>query len=152
MRKFTKEWWASLRPEVAGKETETLVQDVLKAANNLSNFAWHRLPDAKAARGAMAAQPADYMFRFGNIAGFLEVKALKHDYRLPASRLTQLPVLNKWALAGNQNYVLINHYMIGQWRIINTAELEFGVPSWDLRSYEVYSTPEEALRAKGLIP
>jgi hypothetical protein len=152
VRKFTKEWWASLRPEVAGKETETLVQDVLKAANNHANFAWHRLPDAKAARGAMAAQPADYMFRFGKVAGFLEVKALKHDYRLPASRLTQLPVLNKWALAGNHNYVLINHYMIGQWRIINTAELEFGVPSWDLRDYEVYSTPVEALKVKGIIP
>lgn len=152
MRKFTPEWWSSLRPEVAGKETEKLVTEVLQMANVNSLFAWHRLPDAKAARGALAAQPADFMYRFGDISGFLEVKALKHEFRLPKDRMSQLPVLHKWALAGSTNYVLVHHYMEGLWRIVDAAELEFGVPSWDLRKHEVYSAAATALRAKGIIP
>lgn len=145
MRKYTPEWWQNLRPEAVGHEVEILVEREFQIMNTRKDFAWHRLPDAKAARGRMAAQPADYIYRSDPYSGYIEVKALKHPYRLPSARVTQLPTLHKWALAGATNFILVFHYMDQKWRIVNSALLEFGVPSWDLSEYEAYGTPREAL-------
>jgi len=149
LKKFSIEWWASLRPEVVGNETEKAVEDVFADMNKSQSFAWHRLADAKAGRGRIAAQPADYAYRHHPHAGYIEVKALKHDYRLPASRLTQLPVLHKWDLAGAESFVLVHHYMLGKWRITDTRGLNTGVPSWDLRDEPLFDTPREALVSTG---
>jgi len=128
------EWWAELRPEQAGKETERLVKSYLEERNRQTTFAWHRLPDATSARGVLAAQPADFLILCEGRTTFLEVKALKHPYRLPKDRLTQHAVLNKFCYAGARTVVLVHHYVEGVWRFASTAELEYGVPSWDLRS------------------
>jgi hypothetical protein len=149
LKKFSIEWWASLRPEVVGNETEKAVEDVFADMNKSQSFAWHRLADAKAGRGRIAAQPADYAYRHHPHAGYIEVKALKHEYRLPATRLTQLPVLHKWDMAGAANFVLVHHYMLGKWRIAPTVALNSGVPSWDLRDEPLFDTPREALVSTG---
>lgn len=149
MKKFSLEWWQSIPPEKVGDETEKLVEALFKVWNQRLKFAWHRMPDAKAARGRMAAQPADYIYRNGGFSGFIEVKALKHAYRLPSDRVTQLPTLHKWAVAGSHNFVLVHHYMEGTWRVVASSQLEFGVPSWDLRAFPTYPTAEAALLSTG---
>ena len=146
-RKFTPEWWAAQRPEVVGKATEKLVEDVFDELNKSMGFAYHRLPDAKAARGALAAQPADYIYFFRGVGGFIEAKALKHVFRLPRDRVTQLPVLHKFDFAGSRNFVIVHHYMTGVWRVVATTELEAGVPSWDLRGLTEYRSANEAVSA-----
>lgn len=149
MKKYSHEWWASLKPEQVGDETEKIVEALFKQWNTQQSFAWHRLPDAKAGRGRIAAQPADYLWRHGPNAGFLEVKALKHEYRLPADRVTQLPTLKKWSMAGNCDLILVHHYMIGKWRIVRATELETGVPSWDLSRFICFESADAALKAVG---
>lgn len=145
VKKYTPEWWAGLPPERVGKETEKMVEALFIEWNNSTNFAWHRLPDAKSARGMLRAQPADYIYRSPTGSGFIEVKALKHPYRLPSERVSQLPTLKKWALAGSQDIILVHHYMIGQWRIMCPEDIECGVPSWDLSRIETHPTAKDAL-------
>jgi hypothetical protein len=42
MKKYSKEWWQSLKPEVVGKETEQLVESLLDQENTRrADFAWH---------------------------------------------------------------------------------------------------------------
>ena len=152
MKNRTPEWWASLPPERVGKETEAIIEALFKEMNNRQDFAWHRMPDAKAARGRIKAQPADYIYRHGTHSGFLEVKALKHPYRLPAERVTQLPTLLKWELAGSSDAVLVHHYMQGLWRVVFPNELTLGVPSWDLSNHHGFASAEDALRSTGYMP
>ena len=151
MKKHSPEWWASIPPEKVGDATEKLVEALFKQWNQRQSFAWHRLPDAKAARGRMAAQPADYIYRSNDMSGFIEVKALKHPYRLPAARVSQLPTLLKWSLAGNADIVLVHHYMEGIWRAISPKFLKTDVPSWDLSPFPTHTTAEAALLSTGFI-
>ena len=149
MKKFSPEWWQSLPPEKSGKETEKLVESLFTEWNKRQSFAWHRLPDSKSARAFLKAQPADYLYRSGQFSGFIEVKALKHPYRLPTDRVTQLATLKKWSLAGSQNLILVHHYMEGVWRVLYPGGLDASVPSWDLRNVETYPDAESALFSTG---
>lgn len=149
MKKYSQEWWHSIPPEKVGKETEKLVEALFVGWNTKQTFAWHRLPDAKSARGVLKAQPADYIYRHGPYSGFVEVKALKHEYRLPANRLTQLPILKKWTIAGAQNVVLVFHYTTGTWRVLRPESLDSNAPSWDLSGHTAYGSAEEALLSTG---
>lgn len=149
MKKFSPEWWSSLAPEKVGKETEKLVESLFKEWNNKQSFAWGRLPDSHSARNFLAAQPADYIYRSGAYAGFIEVKALKHSFRLPTARLTQLATLKKWSLAGGHNLVLVHHYLEGNWRILWLSGLDASLTSWDLSTVPTYPTAEDALVATG---
>lgn len=149
MKKYDKEWWASQRPEVVGKETEKLVEQVFSRWNQFSCWASHRLPDAKAAMGRLKAQPADTIYRCGDRAGFIEIKALKHLFRLPAERVSQHAVLNKWTLAGSSDLVLVHHYLAPGWRVIKVGELAFGVSSWNLTHLPMFESAEDALLSTG---
>lgn len=82
MKKYSTEWWQTLPPEKVGKETEKLVEALFTEWNASQRFVWHRLPDAKSARAYLKAQPADFAYRHGPCAGFVEVKALKAEFRL----------------------------------------------------------------------
>lgn len=150
MKKFSVEWWQSLTAPQVGNEVEGMVETVLKTWNMRLGFAWHRLPDSKAARVNMvAAQPADYLYRCGRHAGFIEVKGLAHAYRLPKANLAQLPVLHKWELAGSDDVVLVHHYLTGDWRAIDPRLLKADAASHDLREFETHNTPSEALKSMG---
>ena len=148
MKKYSQEWWLSIPPEKVGKETEKLVESLFTEWNKSQDFAWHRLPDAKSARGALKAQPADFMFMSKGTFGFVEVKALKHEYRLPRDRLSQLPTLKKWSLAGACSLILVFHYTIGKWRVLYPG-IPADVTSWDLSKVEAYDTLETALLVTG---
>lgn len=148
MNKFSIEWWQSLSPHQIGNEVEGMVEKVLKDFNTRLAFAWHRLSDTKSARlNAIAAQPADYVYRCGDNAGFIEVKALGHPYRLPKGNLSQLPTLRKWAHAGSNDVILVHHYLQGHWRALLPLWLDPGEPSWDLREFAYCYTAEEALKS-----
>lgn len=149
MKKHSIEWWQSLPPEKTGKETEKLVENLFKDWNSGATFSWHRLPDAKAARGFLAAQPADYVWWNKPHGGYLEVKATKHDYRLAKDKISQLPELRKHALAGADCFILVHHYLLGLWRVVKATDLEVGLPSWDLREVKTFTSAEEALRSTG---
>lgn len=146
MKKYSKEWWAAQRPEVVGRETEKLVISVLEKLNTRQNFAWHRLPDAKAARGLLSAQPADMIVADGKKGLFLEVKAIKHAFRVPKDKVRQLPILKKFELAGMPAAIIVHHYIEGVWRVVRPKDLEFGVPSWDISEAYGFSSADEALR------
>lgn len=148
MKKYSIEWWKTLTGPQIGNEAEALVEAVLKVWNSKLKFAWHRLPDTKAARMSMLqAQPADYIYRCGSYAGFIEVKATSHAYRLEKAKLSQLATLHKWELAGSDDVLLVFHYLTNEWRAVDPRLLSTGVPSWDLREYVSYPTPEEALKS-----
>jgi len=145
VKKYSLEWWQTLPPEKVGKETECLIESLFTEWNKRRAFAWLRLPDSKSARNFIKAQPADYIYRCGTYSGFLEVKALKHPYRLPRARVSQLPTLNKWSMAGSHNLILVFHYMEGQWRIVTPKVLATDVPSWDLTGVPTHANAEDAL-------
>ena len=146
MRKRTKEWWAVQRPEVVGKETEAMVLEVLTEFNKRVGFAFHRLPDAKSARGVLAAQAADFIVASGR-GLFLEVKAIKHAFRLPRDKVRQLPTLKKFEMAGMPGVIVVHHYIEGVWRCFLAKDLELGLPSWDLRPFPTFPSAELALSA-----
>lgn len=154
MKKYSREWWASLPPERTGKETEKLVTTMFDAWNGLQTWAYHRLPDAKSARGALAAQPADFVYFCNDggmfCGGFIEVKACNHAFRIAKDKVRQLPTLKMFDLAGAANVVLVNHYLDGYWRAVPTTVLETGVPSWNLSEFPTYATPEQALNDLGI--
>lgn len=150
MKKYTLDWWKSLPPEKTGKETEKLVEALFVKWNDRSQFSHQRLPDAKSARGFLAAQPADYIWWSLPHGGYLEVKACNHPYRIAKDKIRQLALLRKHALAGARSLILVNHYLLGKWRIIHAAQLEVDQPSWNLSEHPLCDTAEDALKSTGL--
>lgn len=134
-----------------GKATEKAVQKVLDAFNSqYADVTYHRYPDARAARGALAAQPSDYLVAARGTAYHLEAKELEHDYRLPKDKLAQLPKLKKFKLAGMDFAVITYHTEIKKWRCIPSTFFVGDVPpSWDLREFPTYASAELALLATG---
>lgn len=146
-----------------GKDAESEVRAQLDKWNKLAGFAFHRLPDARAARGAIAKQPADYLAWYDSSLGersysiAIEVKEVKDsDYRLDASKITQLPMLHKLMMAGVYCYVLVK-FRSG-WRIADAGNLVLGKPSWNFDELDsrmsqiVFKTPGEALTFTGTFP
>ena len=132
-----------------GKKAEKLVEAVLKKWNNRSGFAYFRLPDSRAARNFLMAQPGDFAYYCGPRAGILEVKSTQHSYRLAKDKISQLPTLKKLSAAGAANLVLVNHTTEGVWRVLYPDGLDASVPSWDLREVPTYPDAESALFSTG---
>lgn len=130
-----------------GKKAEKVVEALLKAWNTREGFAFHRYPDARAARGALAAQPADFLIAVQPRGALhLEVKETKHEFRLARDKVSQVPVLNKFALAGVPFLVLVHHTETGIWRVVDDQLFRGTTPaSWDLRPYPTFASAREAL-------
>ena len=120
--------------------------DMGKWAEKNSTFDWQRMPDARAARGALAAQVADFeIFRAGK-HGVIEVKEVQHDFRLPRTRIKQLPRIRKRMMAGGVGIILIYHSTTEQWRLPNMkAILGDRGASWDFSDEITYNSAAEAL-------
>ena len=132
-----------------GKKAEKLVEAVLKKWNNRAGFAYFRLPDSRAARNFLTAQPGDFAYYCGPRAGILEVKSTQHSYRLAKDKVSQLPTLKKLSAAGAANLVLVQHTTENVWRVLYPGGLDASVPSWDLRNVETYPDAESALFSTG---
>lgn len=119
-----------------GKSAEALVSAWLEARQaSSSGFAYHRLPDAKAARGALAAQPADFIISThrGGMA-FLEVKESGERYRLPKANISQYGKLLAFHLAGTPSWVLVRRTLTSDWLIFSSHGI-MGQDNRDLKSF-----------------
>lgn len=135
-----------------GKWTEKQVEGELKYLNGkFASFCYERLPDARAARGALKASLCDFLFWWKRdtdhkVSGLLEAKETEHDYRLPKDKLGQLARMRKVRLAGGVGVVIIYHSGLSKFRI---APLEFFdgeiPPSWDLRPLPLFNSVAEAM-------
>ena len=136
------------KPKTAdrGKAAEADVQKVLDSYSAAdAQFDYLRLPDARAAMGRMKAMPADFEFFTPTCHGLLEVKETEHDFRLSRSKVTQLPMMKKRALAGGRCFVVVFHSVAGRWRRVDAAHLDPGASSWDLSGYPTHPSAAEAL-------
>lgn len=107
-----------------GKEAEAAVQRWLegKSASTL-DFAYHRYPDARSARGALAAQPADFEVAYDPFCFNLEVKETANPRRLPRDKVGQWAVLRKFDKAGKKAYVIVYRSALDDWVLLDSAAL-----------------------------
>jgi hypothetical protein len=139
-----------------GKTLEKAVEKLLAELNSLNlEFAWHRYPDTRAARGMIKAQPCDYLLACGR-AWHLEVKETHHDFRLPRDKLSQLPTLQKFAAAGLGFGVIVHHTTTGKYRFVERQFLDIPTGhlhgSWNLRGCYEHDDLQSALLYSGWFP
>ena len=132
-----------------GKQAEKIVETVLRKWNSRVTFAYWRLPDSRSARSFLVAQPGDYGYFSGSHAGIIEVKSSLHPSRIAKDKISQLPVLQKFALAGAKNLILVFHSEIDKWRVLFPSELAMDVPSWELSAFPLFDSAEDALISTG---
>ena len=133
-----------------GKVAEEEVEKLFKRWNSRMDFAWHQLPDSRSSRGTVPAQPSDYLVVVAGTTIFLEVKETGHDFRISKDKVSQLPTLKKFQLAGATGLVLILHTGLEKWRVVNINDLKIGLPSWNLTDYPLYDSASEALLSVGV--
>lgn len=108
----------------AEKEVQTWLEDM---SNATFNFCYHRYPDAKAARGTLAAQPADFLVAtptpHKSPATHLEVKETKQETRLPKAKISQYGKLKMFDDAGFNTIVLIYRSSLKDWVYLRSREL-----------------------------
>jgi len=132
-----------------GKVAEKTVQKVLEAWNTKhETFAFHRLPDARSAGGRLGAQPSDFLFYEGDYGGFIEVKETEHPSRLAKDKISQLPILRKFSLAGARSIVIVYHSTIKLWRIARLEWFEGTPASWDLSALPTFASAEAAMTSE----
>lgn len=138
-----------IRPKAKdpGKEVEGLVQAWLEEQSKARlGFAYHRYPDARAARGALAAQPADFIVgqktqtsvktELADNAGqhlvlqadlcrptHLEVKDTQQERRLPKASIGQYGKLLMFHLAGFRTLVVVRRRTLGDWVCLTGEDL-----------------------------
>lgn len=136
-----------------GKYAEKQVRDLFDKLNTEnSSFAYERVVDARAARGAVGKALSDFLVWSNPYNIPLEVKSTLHKLRLPSSAITQLPRLKKVAMAGAKPYVLVYFKTLDAWRVAPASWFEFGVPSWDMSELPTHPTCEQALFSTGYFP
>lgn len=150
-----------------GKYAEKEVTKVLEGWNALANFAFERLPDARAAGGRIKAQISDFMcwhrqrpqeLGLGRLAQNLciplEVKSTEHKggYLLKREALDQLPRLKKAQLAGTVPVVLVYFKAHDFWRVAPIDFFVYDVSSWNMSSLPTFPTAKAALASTGFFP
>lgn len=122
-------------PTNRGKTAEKQVRKVLAKLSLRSDTTTYRLPDAHS--GSFQATLADFMLMHKGTLYLLEVKEVKHAYRIPHGNysLDQVARMRRWQLAGAQAHVIVYHSTIDKWR---TAPVDYFLNreggSWDLRN------------------
>lgn len=125
-----------------GKDTEKAVQDYLEKRSLASTaFAWHRFPDARAARGALASQPCDFLVGVNGQTIFLEAKETEQKIRLPKNKISQYGTLLKWHWAGFRVLVVVHRSDLQDWTYLDNDDL-FGYdvcpPSFPFHASRTY--------------
>lgn len=134
-----------------GKWAETQVQAWLTERSSGDwRFAFHRYPDARAARGALAAQPADFLVSDpARGTSHLEVKETAQRHRLPRAKVSQWGALYKFHLAGIPAYVLVYRNTCKDWVVLTAPDLHFNrdacPPSFPLEGLASFPTHQKAL-------
>lgn len=132
-----------------GKWAEKQARDWMEARSaKVAAFVYHRYPDAKAARGALAAQPADYLVSANKVIYHLETKETKQINRLPKGKIKQFGQLLKWWIGGITPYVVIYRSETQDWAYLGPNQL-FSLaecpPSFDLTQRPKFDTCNDVL-------
>lgn len=111
-----------------GKPTEKKLTKKLKKLMEQPEWWFHRLPDAAVCRGRIPKQPADYMIMYMGILALVEAKecekkATGKSNTIPVSRLTQLPKMRRFAMAGGRAFFIISHPGEWSWRLIHLDQV-----------------------------
>lgn len=107
-----------------GKWAESEVRKWMEAQSARdANFTYHRYPDSKAARGALAAQPSDYLVGARGQHFHIEVKETEQVRRLPKAKIRQYGMLLKWWWAKITPYVVIYRSGSDDWCALGPTEL-----------------------------
>lgn len=125
-----------------GKKAEDLVRGTLNKLHKAHpNFDFQRLYDAHTANGIFPAQIADFLFFLGRVHGTIEVKEVKHDFRLPKKNfpLKKQQALLRREQAGGKILIFIRFMPLDIWRSIPLSLFlsDSEAASWDLRSFEI---------------
>lgn len=136
-----------------GKYAESEVVKIFDEWNrSVLAFAYERLPDARAARGAIKAQLCDFIvhLEIGRPTTFprfvmVEAKESSHDYRIAKDKVDQLPRMAKWIRAGSKGVLIVYHTALNEWRAVPIQDLTIGQASWDLRTYPLFPDARSAL-------
>lgn len=133
----------------AGKWAERSVQVWLEAnSKKRSTFAFHRFPDARAARGALASQPSDHLVSNRGVITFLETKETNEKTRLPRDKVSQYGALMKFAWAGAQVAVIVHRSQFEDWIVFRNDDLFFSdqtPASFPFANQPAYPTAAAAL-------
>lgn len=141
------------KPLTPGKWAEQQAQEWLEAkSSSVASFAWHRYPDAKAARGALAAQPADFLVGYPlpnkSPAYHLEVKETAQENRLPKAKVSQYGKLKMFDEAGFNTIVLVYRSAFKDWLYLRRRELFYYdtcPPSFPFEGRPTFPTAAAAL-------
>lgn len=132
-----------------GKWAESQARVWLEAQSQaVAGFTWHRYPDAKAARGALAAQPADYLVSNGTIF-HLETKETKKVNRIPADKIRQYGMLKKWWWAKITPFVVVYRSECKDWLYLGPDELfcfDDCPPSFDMLARPKFATCADVMK------
>ncbi len=136
-----------------GKWAEKEAQSHLESCSRQSHdFAYHRFPDARAARGALAAQPSDFLVSFasrnGNRTIYLEVKESQNPNRLSKAKIGQYGMLLKFHLTNAEVLVLVFMSTHNKWVYLTGDDLfsyETCPASFPLTNLPTYASAAEAL-------
>ena len=132
-----------------GKKAEKQVQAWLEARSAAGvAFAFHRFPDARAARGMLAAQPSDYLVAHRGRMVLLEVKETQQERRLPKAKVSQYGALLKFYLAGSDVIVLVYRSTTSDWVYLDADNLFDNAecpPSFPLYNLPAFASASDAL-------
>lgn len=154
-----------------GKYAEGKVKDYLKLLEAAHmDFTFNRVQDAHAAAGRFVPQPGDfqafhllepatngYKFCYPKSRNFIiEVKELKHDFRLPHASYSADKVarVQKRVRAGTEAIVILYHTTAKVWRAVPFevfTDRSVG-GSWDLREYPTVDYRTALSEFLGVLP
>lgn len=132
-----------------GKSAEAEVQKYLKAYDEKhQDFDWARNMDAHSAGGRFHRQTGDFQFYGPGVHGVIEVKEVKHDFRVPHGNFNEGAVGKLWKrqLAGGEIVIIVHHSTSKKWRVAELARFrKRDGGSWDLSDLYEFHTCREAL-------
>ena len=131
-----------------GKKAEAAVKKLFQELKERHRgFDYIKLKDARSSRGKGASkQVADFQVFTDPHHIAVEVKEINHISRLPQKNLTQIPKMQRRAMAGGETCILVYSLMTDSWTY---AELAWVVarkskPSYDLSDLDWFDTAGEA--------
>lgn len=133
-----------------GKYAEGKTRDALKELATIKYFNYYRIPDARTLRGRGSVTPGDYFIWHKGMAYILEVKELKHEYRLPIERISQMPMMRRFMMAGCYPLLLIYLNTQKEWVILMDEKIlrpltDKSIKSYDLRGESRYTSAKAAI-------
>lgn len=138
-----------------GKWAEGKVRAQLEQRNSSSEFAYYRLPDARA--GSYQPTLSDFLVLDRGTMHLLEVKEVNHTHRLPGKNFAtdKRSRIHKMVMAGSESLVIVCFSPLREqytpreqthapiWRAADIAWFGYSdVPSWDM-----FSLPLRPLQA-----